>query len=58
MTTFRSCRLIVNRKLTDDRTHVCDFIDVAFLHWGGIYTLFWEWNPSKMLTIILNITLI
>ena len=29
MTNFWSCHLIVNRKLTDDRRHVCDFIDLG-----------------------------
>ena len=30
MTDFLSCHLIVNRKLTDDRRHVSDFIDADF----------------------------
>ena len=33
MTTFRSCHLIVNRTLVDDRRHVFDFIDTDFSHW-------------------------
>ena len=40
MTNFRSCRLIVNRKLPYDPRHVCDFIDADFFHWGGVSTLF------------------
>ena len=40
MTTFWSCHSIVNRKLANDRRQVCDFIDVDFSHWEGIYTLF------------------
>ena len=30
MTTFRSCHLMVHRKLADDRRHVGDFIDADF----------------------------
>ena len=39
---FRSCHL----KLADD-SHICNFMDADFFHWGGISTLFLEWNPSK-----------
>ena len=44
MTTFRSCHLIVNRKLPDDRRHDCDFIDAD--HWGGISSIFFNWTQS------------
>ena len=42
MTTFRSCHLIVNRNLPDDRRHVRDFIDAEFFCLGGISTLFFK----------------
>ena len=42
-----SCRLIVNRKLTDDRRHVRDFMDADFCRSGGTSTLFLEWTPSR-----------
>ena len=37
MTTFRSCYLIVNRKLPDDRRHVRDFIDADFFPLGRCF---------------------
>ena len=46
MTTFRSCHLMINRKLSDDCRHVRDFMDADFLCWGGNSTLFLEWIPS------------
>ena len=58
MTTFRSCHLIVNRKLPDDRRHVHDFIDADFFHCGDISTIFLEWTPSTNITSILAILLI
>ena len=51
MTTFRSCHLIVNRKLADDRRHVCDFKDADFFRWGCISTLFLECTPSTNIKI-------
>ena len=45
MTNFWSCHLIVNRKRSDDCSHVCDFIDVDWFRRGGISTLILEWTP-------------
>ena len=45
MTTFRSCHLIVNRKLCYDRRHAHNFIDAAF-PLGGTYSPFLKWTPS------------
>ena len=42
MTSFRSCHLIVNRKLPDDRRRVRDFIDADFFV-GEIFILYF-WN--------------
>ena len=47
MTTFRSCHLIANRKLADDRRHDCDFMDANFFRWGGISTLYLKWTVQK-----------
>ena len=32
MTTFRSCHLIANKELPDDRRHARDFIDAGFFY--------------------------
>ena len=44
MTTFRSCHVIINRKLADDCRYARDFAD--FFRLGSIYTLFCRWIPS------------
>ena len=46
MTTYRSCRLIANRNLPNDRRHGRDFIDADLFHWGDISTVFLKWTPS------------
>ena len=58
MTTSQSGLLIVNRKRSDDCSHVFDFIDVDRFCWGGISTLFLEWTPCTNANIFLTIMLI
>ena len=59
MTTFRSCHLIVNRKLPNDRRHVLDFIDAGFVLVGryfySVFFLngFYPQTPTFFLSIML-----
>ena len=50
LTTFRSCHLIVNRKLPDGCRYVCDFIEDDFFV-GGFLLYFWNGLHVQTLTI-------
>ena len=53
MTPFRSCHLIVNRKLVDDRRHLCDFIDTDFFIGKVLPIYFWNALHPQTLTFFL-----
>ena len=58
MTTFRSCRLIVNRKLPNDCRHVCEFIDADFFIVELFLLYFWNRFHQQTLIFFLAIMVI